>query len=435
MTGRIKVIALVFVLIVIVASGIVWAAWDWFGIWITPRLILRSEIFELLSELDVRIENHPMKPIVKLVNEKGRYSADIELSIPELLWDISHVTGTVHMDLAHHQIQFRGSTLGKEGTNEIGVYLDQDKAGLQSEKLGSDEFFAVSYDTFLEDLGAVPLVSMFLEMPLFAQWESGLSRLEKLMEINVPKPIKMDFSQQMISDCMNAILFLPCKVESTESWMGLNYPSRKITYSLDENTYRILERSGVRLSEELKGATVSFILYKNNLIQIHAEAEVDSEMHRCELRIMDNAEFGKAELIYTGKSQEEVNIIKIASNRGINGLSEAWEFRRGEEHKSIVFSCVGDKSVVTLCSEGKEGGFTFKTTDAGLSCSTSDMLGLISLFSPGKERLSDVAVSCSITLREGSAVAVPKLKYLKEWSLEEFAGVLTILARFCGWKV
>lgn len=442
MMGRQKRIALVLILVLIVTASMIWAAWDFLGMWIAPKLILHHALKEAIQELDVRFQDHPAMVLQSLSKAEGRYFAEVELSFPEATSGVSRYNGTAQLDLNKHQIRTQGDLSTGRDTYGFSVYLDREIAAVQSDKMSSDDFFAISYDTFSEEIQMVPLISLFLKTSLFSGWEKGLHTIKNVMDQNIPIPNGMQVTPEMMDGFLKGILVLPCRVERSDCWLDSRFSSCKISYSLDPKTVQILERGGVSLDRDLEKAEVSFILYRNNLVQVYAEAESADSTQRCTLMLMEDGAAGKAGITYSGsnKETEDTFSLGISSNRGKSGLSEYWEleWRLGGQHKSVSLSCVGTNGrecIVRVQSEDQNVALTLKKADEGITVSSPDLGGLITMFVPEKRRSVSDPVACTVTLRKGEAVPKPAYKPMKDWSLEEFAEMLTVLAPVFGWKI
>lgn len=441
MTNRIRKITFIFVLGVALAGCMIWAAWDYAGVWIAPKMVLQSALRETVCELENRFDGHPLMVLAELLDEKGRYCADLELTFPDPLWGISQYRGDLQIDFSDHRIKTQGIVINEEDSHRFSVYLDREIAALQTDQMDNEKFYAVEYDSFSSDLKSIPLLSYFLENSLLSKWESGLGKVEELMGKTVPTPGRIQISPEMIEGVLKGILLLPCRVERSDCWLDSRYSSCKITYSLDERTKMLLERGGVRLNPELEEATVSFILYRNSLVQINAEAVVGSEVKECCFFLMEDATVGKAGLKYSVSRQGEANEISVSlsSNRGKESLTESWDISWNADGRSnsidLDYTWQSDSGKLFLKNaEGKGAFFVMKTTDNGLLFSSDDFMSLPAIFDSEKNKSSLLRMSGTVILRKGSPVAVPDYKPLKECSLEEFAGLLMVLAPVFGWK-
>lgn len=442
MMGRRKHVVLVLILVLIVTAGMIWTAWDFLGMWIAPKLILHSALKEAIQELDVRFRDHPAMVLQRLSKAEGRYFARMELSFPEGASGISRYSGIAQLDLINHQIRTRGDVSTGKDTYGFSVYLDREIAAVQSDKMSSDDFFAISYDTFSEEIQAVPLISLFLKTSLFSGWKTGLHTIKTVMDQNVPIPNGIQVTPEMMDGFLKGILALPCHVERSDCWLDSRFSSCKISYSLDPKTVQLMERGGVILDRDLENAEVSFILYRNNLVQVYAEAERVDSTKRCTLMLMEDGSAGKAGITYSESKKEtgDTFSLGISSNRGKNGLSEYWELEWGQggQHKSVNLSCIGtngSEHIVRVQSEDHMMAFALEKADEGITVSTSDLGGLISMLLPGKRSCESGPSACTVTLRKGETVSKPAYKPMKAWSLEEFAELLTVLAPVFGWKI
>lgn len=415
-----------------IAGGIIWASWSLIGMWIAPKLVLYSALNHSFVCLEERWEKHPMNLFSQILGGDGEYSAEIDLYAPDLVCGFSGVSGNVDMDYDNKQIKLMGSTISDDDCCNVGFYLDREMAAFHSEKLDSDLFYAVAYDTFSEDIRNIPLVSLFSDMPIFVQWESALQAMKAAMNITAPHNYNLNIPIQSIREFLKVFLLLPCKIERSDSWLNTGFSCCKITYSLDDRTSVMLEKFGIGLKDVLEGGKVSFILHRNHLVQVHAEAEINREIYMVTLMTTENPAFGKAQLSISGNTTDAV-AVTVSSNQGKQVLSEIWEvsFEGRTVYASISYS--GSCSYVTLCSEDKKTAFTIRSTDSGICFSTTDLMGLFSLLKP--EKIYDKSISCSAIVRKGERIAVPKFKYLREWTLDEFAGILTVLAPVFGWKL
>lgn len=412
-------------------------SWDMVGMWVVPKLVLRSELQKTVSELESRIGNHPVTTLAELMDTQGKYDAELDLSFSNIPWRISRFRGNVALDLMTHRFKATGDVISGEETCRMSVYLDRNVAAIQSDKTGGERFYGIAYDSFYEDLGSLPLVSLFVEMPVFAQWKSGMDRLQTLMEKNVEIPSGNMHFFQFPKALLNALLILPCKVESSDCWLAPERSGCRITYSLDEKTLRILERVGIALNGELKRGEVSFVLYKNELAEVCVEAEGTFGHHRLELKIMENAETGKAELRYTGHQTESENGISlgISSIQGRTGFTENWSISREGQNRPLVLTLTGDKSTTSVSAEGLSSVVMLRKSENGVCFSVSDLMELFNRFLPEDRNLQFAPRTCTVTLRKGHGVRIPEYRHLRNWSLEEFTEVLTALAPFFGWKL
>ena len=419
-------ILLLVLLVLVLAAGVFW---EELGLYIAPQTVLRAALGEAFDGLEQRGQESPIWILAKGYDENGRNTTQVLLDtdddhLGQIQYDL-----LMHTDLIERQIAARGTVATNGNTLRLAAYLNRDYAALTSQDLLQGGYYGITYDTFVEDLRSIPLVSLLLPERTIVQWENGVAKLQELMNRSYSYPKIPQITKKEIELSAWSLLALKAEVSRENAVInGESLNCHKLTYSVSgPQAEQIL---GTLLdTENLDNShlTVSFYLSEKALVKAELTG-TDGKDHVSYLLTLgrnpeaDDFSFGavKTEHGMTTRFSASVStqwegerrLETICVNDAV--FSYEWNERTGD----MALALPGRKKAALHLSE-MENGFQIITPDF------DKLMG----WGSGKSGV------CTMTIATGAEITAPVYKNLDQWSLEDLLVLLSGVGSLFGLQI
>lgn len=407
--------------VVLAAATVIWAAFVWFYrdtliMYIAPQAALGDAIRSACGELEEYYAESPLPILLNGYHPDGKQAVHMELRPA----DGAGVTGELQLqtDLKNNQILLEGSLPNQPKLGNISMYLDRDCAALTSSALLRGGYYGLNYETFPQDLRAIPLVPFLVSGKLIGQWEEEVSALQQKMDfhVNLPEIPKVDLEPlKMAPAALWAMRGRVC-AEMIDA-DGETLPCFKVAYKIEGERARQLWGLASNMPFPSEGASLylNCWLYQKDLVKLELNAQMGQKQFSC---LLTRSVDGSAHSIDLTTSEKEYAV----STRGegewrsdvfqLDGRTYAYQWNRSTGDLVLTLP---DRPTISMNLTKAEGGFRVESAQLDGLIPSDLFKGYI----------------CTAVVTKGTAIERPEFKNLSQWSLEDLLiflnGVWTVI--------
>lgn len=412
--------------------------WKHLAVHIAPKAVLYSALTKAMEQLQPRFENSPLAILQRVADPDGKYSVNV--AIQTYNDDLSNLEYRMKFqtDASKQQIAIEGIAGLPETGMGFSCYLDTDFMAFSSEKLLCDQYYGITYSSFLEDVQGISLLNFFISDTMISQWDDYLQEVPLSIK-NVSSVICLPrISEQDVDKCILSVLALPCQLErislsaEQEVW-----DCDSLTYSFDgEKMNQFLRQNIFPKASEI---SVTFYLYRNSLVK--ALVKYTASEQCLLLEGFWGQEPSVNDLSVTGTWRVD-NITKyyLATASLIKNDMDEWVLKCVEEEGEddsgeFQISYAEDTGCVLLSTDEKEEPISFflRKQENGCQILIENLSKFISFLDVSFPLIMENENSTAeISFHRGSQIIKPQYKNLNEWSIEDFWTLLTSLGSFVG---
>lgn len=422
--------------VILLIAAIIVGFRDAITIRLFPKAILSTALRDSFIQLRSRFEYDPMILVLNTLDPDGKQTAVLDL-------DADHAyMGSVHYDL---QLQtephfFLGEgTIHTSGTNlDLAFYADPNFMAVSSQNLVSGQYYGITYDSFLQDIQSIPLLTWLIGDPILNSWNEKVQNIQETMEAGYYVPYLPVLSADDLTKLTLFFITAPADVEKTTfSVNGEDLELHKISYSLNSPQITDLLCQILDLEpDESVHSEATFHVYKNKIVaaEIMGANSSTSRIIRLEMGL-DISQDPIVAVLSTEKDQSrDEKKIRIETAAKSPVFRERWEFTSSNHNRLLInYEWSPSSGDMWLqINEGEATPLNFTGTEEGIRIESSNFVPLFRYLYPEQEKQLHNTVSGTVTFSRGNAISVPQYKNLSEWSLDDFLALLENIGSLIG---
>lgn len=415
--------------VLLAISAVVLVYWDTIVIYTMPKSVLTKAVYTAMADLQSRYEQSPVSLFLGHVNPEGQYTARMKLETEnELLGPVSYDM-SIHADVTENLLSAEGIVATSQNDLDLSVYLDRNFMALSSEDLLGGAYYGITYETFPEDIRAIPLLSMFIGESILSEWDSSVANIQGMMNKDYQLPEVPEISSEEIRQALSAILLLPGKVKRVELPVWGEYVNGyRIDYSArGEQVGQILDHLMDTGDGSDAQISATFYLYENQLVMMQLQCEAGGNSIRCALELMFDTATRTFRYAVKEQGKEQGFCLRHEAESQKGYLHEAWTFYQNFEAKgegdTFLYRWEPVMGELAIDS-GTSVTLNVFETENGLHVQTEHFERLMAMASGKKTEPQTEAISCSMILQNGAKIATPVYKNIRDWSLEDLLVLL-----------
>lgn len=417
---------------------------------IAPRLVLYGALNDAFDRLEARFEDSPGHMLLDVYNPQGFYRADLQMETKMALVGLVRYDMDMQIQLQPRRVLGTGTVVAAKQALDLSVYMDGDFAAVSSDGLVEGNFYGICYDTFSQDVQQKDVLSFLIGEETLAGWEKSVSSLDAFMSRENLLP---QFSQSDIRAALYAFLTLDPQV-SREKLQRNGERSSVHAITFRATGQQIAEAAKPH-REELTAETAAWIdkikddpefyieavfyLDRGTLLQLEAGLKSseggiqitaglgepdEKQALSVILEITEGEKQARFELSVENSSNNEAYQEKILFSSTQNGKNQTccadytYDLSSGEMDMSLTKNGEESRIRMHLAGEGET-----------LTITTQDITPLINLF---REKSMENPAICTLTIMQGTEIAVPEYRNLDQWSLEDLWTLIKGLGSLIG---
>ena len=164
--------------------GLLSGFWDDLMVRFVPKVVLGTALQESFTQLQERFENDPVLLLLNTLDPEGKQTADIKL-VTEKQY-LGRIQYDMVLQMQPHILSGQGAIRGSQLELNLDVYADTDFMAVSSEELVSGQYYGITYDTFLQDVEKIPLLTWLTGRNVLQNWNAIILRIQTAMENGYP---------------------------------------------------------------------------------------------------------------------------------------------------------------------------------------------------------------------------------------------------------
>ena len=417
---------------------------------IAPRLVLYGALNDAFDQLEARFEDSPGHMLLDVYNPQGFYRADLQLETKMALVGPVRYDMDMQIQLQPRRVLGSGTVYAGKKALDLSVYMDGDFAAVSSEGLAEGNLYGICYDTFSQDVQRKDVLSFLIGEETLAGWEKSVSSLDAFMSRETALP---QLSRSDLRAALFAVLTLDPQV-SREKLRGNGEQSsvHAITFRA---TGRQIAEAAKPHREELSPEITAWIdqikddpefyieavFYLNRGTLVQLQASLKSSEGSCQITagLGEPDERQVLSLIFEiaeGEKQARF-VLSVENTVNREAYQEKIQFsatKNGMDQTYCVdytYDLSSGEMDMNLTKNGKESRIRMHLAGEGekLTITTQDITPLLNLF---REKPMKTPAVCTLTLMQGTEIAVPEYRNLDQWSLEDLWTLIKGLGSLIG---
>lgn len=406
----------------------------WLFFQIITRMILCKTVSETINELEEMIRQSPVYILSETLSDEQGNTAEADISMTDT------PVGDIHLNmkvLVRNQNLMTSGTMRKsEDKTDFSVYLDQNTLAVSSDLL-NEGYYGITFDTFMEDLRRIPMLSWIINENTAKVWDDSIQNLRKKLTKprSVPDLTNLDAFHE--TDLTGLLMVMPVQINRTELIQnGATVPVMRMVYEFRAD----------RLPESIKAfftpyalanmeVTASFYLQKQEFVMAEIQLQNGKKVTNMliEKNITASTETTNLSLLLNGAGEQQETSIAFECGEI---RKEQWNFSDTQnamrsvsilwDHKSGEMILSDDEEAFALVFQERENGFAFQSED--FRC-------LLEMFGFENSMKSSWKAVGSVTVTKGGNPRKPEYKNLDQWSFEDFLILLDGIGSLIGWKL
>ena len=417
---------------------------------IAPRLVLYGALNDTFDQLENRFEESPGHILLDVYNSEGFYGADLQLETKMNLVGLVRYDMDLQIQLQPRRVLGSGTVVAAKKALDMSLYLDGDFAAVSSDGLVEGNYYGICYDTFSQDVKDREVLSFLIGDETIAEWEKSISSLDEFMsrETDLPK-----FSQSDLRAALYAVLTLDPKVSKEQieisgektsvHAISFRASGRQIANAAKPHQQELTTEIAnwiekIKDDPEFYIETV-FYLDRGTLVQLQAglkSSESGCQITAClgdpdekqalslTLEIQEGQRRDRLELSVENAVNRETYQEKILFSRTKNGESQSY-------CADYTYDLSSGEMDMNIEKDGEESHMRMHLAGEGerLTITTQDITPLLNLL---REKPMNNPAVCTLTIMQGTEIAVPEYRNLDQWSLEDLWTLIKGLGGLIG---
>jgi len=227
------------------------------------KILLTDALSDTLTQLYERFQTNPLN-LLNLLHgqEKGKYTADIDLLTPE-------GEQKYHIDIEADSImhQFSGHLTTEMHPSGLKLYADQHILAFGDDSNYQNCIWGIRYNTFKEDISHFPLIDQLIPPEDLAQLQTFLDKISKAIKTEYIIPDWLHLKQSEIEKVLVGIIAVPCQVETRAITQDSTcYKCTAFSYTITNALLQEAISLGL-LPKKTEALKVEFYLHKKTLLK------------------------------------------------------------------------------------------------------------------------------------------------------------------------
>ncbi len=400
----------------ITAAAVLWLWRDRILFCLAPKYVLVNAFSDTCVHLEKRWEKSFLYVMKNYIDPKGNYCATGTFQIPHKLLDIVDADVNLQINSENHQIAANGTIQASGQPLDISVYLDHAFLAANLKEITQNQFYGITYATFLQDIQNIPLVHYFIPEDTLQDWDRSLQQLRMQMNWNTLKLNLMSFSGKEIEQLRLGLLMLPCGIEKRAvNSGGIVLDCHALSYKISEDMVKSYFPAHSFLKEG--DMDVIFYLFENRLIKI--KLQHNNSLDSLEIDLLENPE----ENILVRYTNSTFTGDFSAFSLEFTESSEVWKFSKNEEmlEASIQYYDFNNAWKLSLKGTNIQSELILQETANGLYCQTDSLIvdGL---------KLRNL----SVAIEPGTNITIPQYYNLDKWTMDDLWNILIHTGELIG---
>lgn len=417
--------------------GLLPGLWDELMIRFVPKVVLGTALQESFTQLQERFEKDPVLLLLNTLDPEGKQTAEINLETEKQY--IGSIQYDMVLQMEPHILSGQGTVRSNQLALNLDVYADTDFMAVSSEDLVSGQYYGITYDTFLQDVEKIPLLTWLTGSNVLQKWNANILRIQTAMEKGYPV---VQLPVLASSDLQKVLLYVIAAPSDTQKiQMAVNGEMadvHQVSYTLEDPdaTEILLQLIGLK-DVQAADVIVDFYLYEKELVAIDLEIEAETLTKSIHLEIGPDASTDPITAVITteeGSATSQKNIhVETYSKSPV--FSERWDFSStGKEDVSLYYEWQPDSGDMLLrINDSEDIPLNFTGTDDGVKIEADDFSGIFQYIQKRTDD-SKQPISGSVIIRKGSSIVTPNYRNLDQWSMEDFLILLEGVGSLLGFS-
>lgn len=449
-------------------------------IYIAPKLVLAEALTNTGSALQARSEGTPLVMMGKNYDDSGRVAADASMQFSTALTGEIRYDMRMNTDAKTRQSLMNMSIRAAGQDLDMNVYVDPDMLALNMDMLTGDDYYAVLYDTFGEDIRDNDFLYGMLGEEGVQSVEALLDMLNRSLDVEpLSEEEQKKIYETYLQILLDAILEKEASVEKKtctldgeevtchsigfvieEKEFGVilekmldtmeNDPSLERVYrsnfpEISQESWEDFLKEGREVAKEIQeegegSCVLDFYLYDGYVSRIYLDYDGLGDENTgglvIDLSLSKNPAVSDITMDITATdTDEESNLsVTLTTEKQDDSVREVLEFAVTEDNTSERFSVGyvwtaedGDITVTVNQYSGDEEQLSFEITgilqelEDGFSFSIPDFADCFTMIA-GEDTYGDMDIDCSMefTIRNGEEIEVPEVKNLAKMTKMQF---------------
>lgn len=427
-------IVMIVVAVILALCAVLAVCWDVAEIYLMPRTVVKNAAETVYAQLRQRFEGNPILLAASYLDEQGRQSADVELFTSDLL--LGDLRYKMQIQTQPGQIQGCGTAYSNEKDLDLSFYADKTFMAVSSQDLLQGSYYGITYDTFLEDVRSIPLLSWMIGESVLQKWNQNIHRIQNNMDVGYPSLKIPKVEEKDLQRIFVGMAAVPVDVERVA--LGLQDQVRecyRVSFEIDDELAAKLMGLFADTKEgKTASACVRFYLNEQSLIFVEAYLSAGDLKYEMRMEFGKNNLYDPLRFFVSGKGvgEAEQSAIQFSSVCRDGKVEEQWYIDHGTEKTMFSYEWnPANGDMLLKVGDAKTFALNMAETEYGLTVQSNNLSGIYHAIT-GKEDQYEKVYSGTITVREGSDIVIPEYKNLDQWSLEDFLILLEGIGSLIG---
>ncbi len=292
---------------VLAVAAAVFVFWDSIAIYVAPKAVLSGALQAAMEDLQEYYGQSPVSLLAGHLDAEGRYRATMDMETEDALLGSVQYNMTAELNLQNNRIAAQGVVTTAQNDLDLSVYLDRDFMALSSEDLLGGAYYGIAYETFSQDIRAIPLLSMFVSESVLSQWDGSVAGIQSAMNRSYQLPQLPEVSQTQIQGALAAVLLLPSDVARVQMTVNGEYADCfRISYNAQGEQVGALLGNVMDVGDGADASVVAhFYLHEKELVMAQVNAAAGENSLRCvlELNLGPTSRCIRLEQVKNGKAK------------------------------------------------------------------------------------------------------------------------------------
>ncbi len=404
--------------------------------WAAPKTVLASALTETYTQLEEQFQYSLLGLADHYIDPDGNYSLKGSFQFPHKLLGSVYGDMDLHIRLKNHQIAAYGKLEAADFPLALELYMDDTFFAANLKEMTKNQYFGITYETFLEDVQNIPLVGYFIPKSTLTDWNRSVQKIQKTMCWDYREPAFKNFEGISFEQLRLGILALPCTTEKRRITIdGNSYDCQTVTYEISNE---LLKKYMPEMHwKRDRSVTISFYLFDKKLIKLKADIEnvhIDAELG---INREDNII-----VRYIDTSNETLSwTLSIETEQAAEIFSERWQLEKAKENSGSNLQLYSQYNLatqvwtVTLANPPEQADYTLAETNTGLRIRTERLDKILNLLMDNEILRTIPTISCDTTVQPGADVDIPEYQNIDKWSIEDLWNLVSSIGKLVGIQI
>ncbi|MBO7252855.1 MAG: hypothetical protein J6V25_09565 [Oscillospiraceae bacterium] len=432
-----RVLLLTTITLLLILAVLSFVFWDTISIFLFPKAVLTEAVSHTITQLTQRFEHDPAMFLLRYLHPEGKQTADLKLTNNHIL--LGDIQYDMHAQIQPHKFSAEGTVRTNQANMDLNIYMDTDFMAVSSNSLIKGSYYGITYDTFLQDIRKIPLLSWMVGDSVLKDWDSSIQDIQSFMERGYTVPHIPELTKDDVTQLLVALVAAPSQVTKADMIVqGQLLDCYRIYYSVTSPQVLSLVRQYLPVPGSAQTATVSaaFYLYEKTLVCADITITVADANWHIVLELGRDCLTNPLSVKVRDEKGEDTKVIVNTFDRQSTSFHETWDISNsssGSNHIAYIWnSSTGNMQLTFNTTEN----IVLRISDTGsaLQIESKDWIrllhGVVDL--PLESQTS--SASGSILIKQGCSIQTPSFKNLDDWSMADFWALLEGVGALIGFQ-